>query len=87
MEVVAQEKSTNKPNTGLTDQLHKDITSSAKISQMETKLFDFYSSNNNICITQTTTGWDTFSCVSQYCQSKIMLKATQEVIHFWVKAF
>lgn len=56
MEVVAQEKSTNKPNTGLTDQLHKDITSSAKISQMETKLFDFYSSNNNICITQTTIG-------------------------------
>ena len=26
---------------GLTDQLHKDITLSARIGQIETKLFDF----------------------------------------------
>ena len=47
--VIAYEKNQqNKPNVGmiassigLTDQLHKDITLSARIGQIETKLFDF----------------------------------------------
>ena len=36
------EKSTNKPNAGLIDQLQKDVTLSAKIRQGETNLLDFF---------------------------------------------
>ena len=42
-----QEKPTKKPNVGLTDQLHKDITLSAKIRQIEIScLLCFFTCNN-----------------------------------------
>ena len=34
----------NKPNTGLLGWLHKNITLAAKIGQIETNLFDFFTS-------------------------------------------
>ena len=41
--MIAREKSTNKSNAGLTDQLQNDIALSAKIRQIKTKLLDFFS--------------------------------------------
>ena len=37
----------NKPNTGLINQLHKNITLAAKIRQIETNLFDFFTSHHS----------------------------------------
>jgi len=47
-EVVACGKNQqNTPNAGLIDQFPKDMTLSAKIRSIETKLFDFFFSCNN----------------------------------------